>query len=232
MARCVPIPIDQAIESVGASIGCFVYDYQTLIGSILALIAAFIALKPVWTQLKLTALQTNIAHHETLKSLLAKAEERRSLVERTLVPLGNRVSAETFDDGECEAVDLQPDLAFSIEQEISSALSKCEAGLFIDETPKMEELKNALFASYRHLMETLSYVHFPVSTDQVGEDYSIPDEEWQEFLQRAVDAQVELPKASAAANRAYAALRVEQNQWIEKLRKRIAKLEIAIATSG
>ena len=58
------------------SIGCFIYDFQTLLTGAVAIGVAIVVAIPVWRQLKDINLQTRISHRETLANLLRDALRR------------------------------------------------------------------------------------------------------------------------------------------------------------
>lgn len=60
---------------------CFVYNFQTLLTGMVAIIVAIITGIIVWQQLKDTNLQTRISHRETLAGLLREALQRFEMVD-------------------------------------------------------------------------------------------------------------------------------------------------------
>lgn len=74
----------QASHCILNSIGCFIYDFQTLLTGIAAIGIAVVAGIPVWRQLKDSNLQARISHRETLANLLRDALQRYAQVDQVI----------------------------------------------------------------------------------------------------------------------------------------------------
>jgi hypothetical protein len=193
-----------ASSAVGAKIGCFIYDFQTLITGTLAIGVAYYATRPVWRQLKDSNLQTRMMHRETLAVRLREAEERAARVAKAIddpLWLAGRLTS----DPEGEPIEIGEEDAHGVEQKIRGRLDWYLVTLRDTEDTKIEEAKATFKTALDSLTDTLSDVYWPAANDQSGEDYSLSDEQWAELLQKAEASKtLAAEKVSAAwtANRA------------------------------
>src|SRR5436853_4663091 len=87
-------------------VGQFIYDYQTLLTGAGALVAAYIAAKPVWKQLKLTQTQSNGVLREMLLARRVEVKKARaSLAEHVEKHLSELNTAVYWPDGEPNQLD-------------------------------------------------------------------------------------------------------------------------------
>ena len=87
------------------NVGCFIYNFQTLLAGIAAIIVGTIAVIPVWGQLKDTNLQARISHRETLANLLRAALRRYERVDKEVREPLNAANRVVYDpEGEPEEI--------------------------------------------------------------------------------------------------------------------------------
>jgi hypothetical protein len=228
MTQCSAQNAVETSCNLWASIGCFIYDYQTLIAGLLAIAAALYAGAPVWRQLKDSNLQTRILHRETLASLLREAEERYARVAKALDgPFSDLDMLTSGQDG--EPIEIGEHDAFGMEQKIRGCLDWYLITLKGKESELIEKAKSDFAAAFDQLTETLNDVHWPAHNDQSGEDYAIPQDEWEAILQKSTDAKTLASSRVHEARTAFRALKTAQGQWIESLRSQIARLDLGIA---
>lgn len=100
---------------------CGVYDFQTLITGVLAIMVAIAAGIPVWRQLKDTNLQTRISHRGTLAELLRDALRRYVRVDASISEALSTASRVTSDPLG-EPIEIDPHDAHHMEQIFSGVL--------------------------------------------------------------------------------------------------------------
>lgn len=231
MTACVLHGVLPASQPWLCDLGVAVYDFQTLIGGVLAIGAAYYAARPVWRQLKDTNLQTKIQHRETLASLLRGAQDRFARVAKSIADPMNDLDRLTTDpSGETIAIGAHD--AFAIEQRLYGELDWYLVDLKATEADGIESAKAALKAALDELLSTLNDVHWVEHNEQHDEDHSISDDEWAAILVRSHDAETLAADKAAAARRAMNALQQAQATWLTALRGRIVKLDLEIAAAS
>lgn len=211
-------------------VGCFIYDFQTLLTGILAIVAALLAGIPVWRQLKDSNLQTRISHRETLAALLRDLLARHSKIDKAMrEPLSNanRVIA----DHRGEPVKIDPQHAHSLEGEFSGVLDWYLVDLVNTDHKDIETHKAKLKAHLDKLMGTLSDAHWVHHNEQCDEYNSYSNTEWAEILARSEKARVEASERVSEMSACYRELREAQKRWVRALRERIAELDRQIIGS-
>lgn len=211
------------------SVFCFVYDFQTLLTGLLAIVVAVIAGIPVWRQLRDTNLQTRISHRETLVALLRDALRRYEKVNQSLSnPLSTASRATTDFDGEPIAID--PHGAHHLYQLFHGVLDWYLVVLADTEHNSIESCKTDLKLALGKLTDTLHDAHWADANEQHGEDYQIPDDKWKEIITRCAQAKIEAAERVSEVNAVYRALREAHEGWAQSLRAQIAKLDLQIVS--
>lgn len=217
-----------ASQCVLTNVGCFIYDFQTLLTGLAAIIVAIIAGIPVWRQLRDTNLQTRISHRETLANLLRGALRRYRRVDESIrEPLiaAHRVVYDPI--GEPEVI--APEDAHRIENMFHGVLDWYLVMLAETEHVDIETRKVTLKAALGRLVETLSDAHWADHNEQHDEDHDISDEDWAEILARNAEAKIEVSERLSEVDAAYRELQEAQQQWVQSLRSQIARLDLQIA---
>ena len=211
-----------------ADVWCLVYDFQTLIAGVIAVIVALLALFPVWCQLRDTNLQTRISRRETLATMLRAGLRRHAKVEESIARPLDEVARATSDPvGEPEAIDTEA--AFYLEQQLSRVLDWYLVVLADTEPPEIETCKRALKSALDELVETLGEAHWADHNDQQHDEDYIPDEEWGRIVARCAQAKIDAADKVARARTAHRTLKTAQDRWSRSLRDQIAALDRAIA---
>ncbi|RYF27265.1 MAG: hypothetical protein EOO23_08070 [Comamonadaceae bacterium] len=212
------------------SVGCIVYDFQTLLIGLVAVIVAIIAGIPVWRQLRDSNLQTRISHRETLAALLRDALTRfRKADESISAPLSTAYRLTHDPSGEPQEIDTEN--AFGLEQIVAGKLDWYLVLLAGTEHENIEARKAELQVALETLDETLSNAHWADHNDQDDEYRSIPDAEWAQIVARCAEAKIEASRRVSEATAAYRSLKGAQDAWAQTLRTRIAKLDLQIAAA-
>lgn len=218
----------QAGGSALTGIACFIYDFQTLLTGLAAIMVAIIAGVPVWRQLKDTNLQTRISHRETLASLLRDALDRYERVDKSIrepLSLASRLTS----DPEGEALPIEAPDAHHLEQVLSGRLDWYLVVLEATEEGDIESRKAGLKAALETLVTTLVDAHWADHNDQQQDDQRIPDAEWRTIVARCAEAKIEAATRVTQVEAAYRELRAAQQARIQSLRTQIAKLDLQIS---
>jgi hypothetical protein len=218
----------QTSTCVLTSIGCFIYNFQTLLVGVVAICVAIFAGIPVWRQLKDTSLQTRISHRETLATLLRDALQRYSKVDASISGPLAEASQRTSDwDGEPREISAEE--AHHLDGELRGVLDWYLIVLAETEAPEIESRKAALKQALDHLGQILNEAHWADHNEQHDEDHSIPDDEWARILARCDEAKREASGAVSETAAAYRKLREAQDQWVHVLRRQIAAMDRQIS---
>lgn len=204
-----------------SGIGQFLYDWQTLIGSGLALVAAYVAVKPVYAQLELTRTQSNGVLREMLLSRQLEVEQAgAAIMKHVAKPIRDlSIFLEWNDD------DIGEHDAFGHWQLLGTAEGYLRGGYRWRDSEAVEAAKANLLDKIDALLTILNDVHAPAHTDQSGEDYSMSDEAYAAFRQRGVDAKKEVEPACGAAWAALLALRTAQENDETAIHQQLRKLD-------
>lgn len=203
------------------------YDYQSFAAGLLAILAAWIAARPVWKQLRDTSLQAVIAQRETIVGIKTDAERRFARVEKVTAEPFRNLSRLTVDPVG-EMIEIGPHDAFGVGGQLQGILDWYLKTLRDTENPAIEAEKDKLRDSLDKLERALNDVHWIDHNDQHGEDYSLTDEQWEEVKQRSAEAPAKVYEHFGAVNKAMRNLRAAQSAWLETLRALIAQLDSKI----
>jgi hypothetical protein len=210
------------------SYSCLVYDFQTLLIGVIAIIVAIFAGIPVWRQLRDTNLQTRISHRETLTNLLRDALRRYERVDQSIrKPLS--MASDVTSDPSGEPIEIDPHDAHHLEQMFSGALDWYLIVLADTEHSDVEAEKRVLKSSLDRLTKTLGEAHWADHNFQQDEDHNISDDDWAKIVARCAQAKIEVAEQVGEVQSAYRKLRDAQNAWIQTLRGKLAKLDLQIA---
>jgi len=103
----------------------FLNKWQTLIAGVFAIIAAFIAVAPVWSQLKVSEIQSAITSREALSKLLTELEERKCKTREVVDKLTGEFWEVLFPFGDDlgEEPRIKDEWAFHAESQVYNVLS-------------------------------------------------------------------------------------------------------------
>ncbi len=212
-------------------VGCFVYDFQTLLTGVAAIAVAVVAGVPVWRQLRDTNLQTRISHRETLALLLRDASARYERVDQSISKaLAAAVDVTTDPMGEFQAID--PHDAHGVGQMFNGVLDWYLITLAETERADIERCKSELKNALDVLEKTLNTAHWAEHNFQSDEDHDYSDQKWAEILAECEEAKIQAAGRVAEVGSAYRALGKAQGEWMQSLRSRLAKLDLQISGAG
>lgn len=211
----------QTSHCILTTVGCFIYDFQTLITGAVAIGVAIAAGIPVWRQLKDTNLQTRISHRETLALLMRDALARFAKVEKAMrEPLSMADQITSYPDG--EPTEIEAEGAHHLEQTFNGVIDWYLVVLAETEHEDIESCKVKLKEAIDALVSTLGDAHWTDHNFQQDEDHNIPDAEWAEIVARCAAAKIEASARVGDVSQAYRALVSAQQAWVRSLRVRIA----------
>ena len=220
----------QASHCILTTVGCFIYDFQTLLTGMAAISVAIVAGVPVWRQLKDTNLQTRISHRETLATLMRDALARFGKVAGVMrEPLSMADRLTFYPDG--EPMEIEAEGAHHLEQSFHSVLDWYLVILADTEHADIEVRKVDLKSAIEKLVSTLSDAHWADHNFQQYEDHNFTDEEWGNIEARCAAAKIEASARVSEVSKAYRALIDAQQSWVRSLRVQIAKLDRQIVAA-
>ena len=220
----------QVSHCILTTVGCFIYDFQTLLIGAVAIGVAIIAGIPVWRQLKDTNLQTRISHRETLATLLRDTLVRFAKVQAAMhEPLSMADRLTFHSDG--ELMEIEAEGAHHLEQTFNGFLDWYLVVLADTEHADIESRKSDLKSAIDKLVSTLSDAHWADHNSQQDEDHNFSDEEWAAIEARCAEAKIEASSCVSVVSTAYRALTDAQEGWVRSLRVQIAKLDRQIISA-
>jgi hypothetical protein len=234
LASCIwllTIAITAALAHSGGLFraGGFVERFQTLIGAFVALLAAAIAVVPVWRQLDRMAMQTHIALRETLNDRLSGVRRRKAAFVHLTEKLLSGLSIQITEMIETETNDVDPEWAFAQQHASATAL-----GQFRDlraqwrDSADIAAAMDAVDAAADHVIDTLDPIHRPQSLDRYDEDYSFTDEDWAKVEDDALAARKALIGVANDLDRAVTKLIAAFDGELISLRERLHDLDLAL----
>lgn len=219
------------IQSSGIWLADGIERYQTLLAALLAIIAAKIAVKPVWAQVIATNTQTQIAHLETLQKLLGEALLRSEKVQKSFSEPLRQMNWSLYDP-RGDGIEIDGQTAHHLGRQTSNVLGWYLETLAGTESANVEEAKSELKSALDDFHQTLGIIEWVEFNDQSGDDYAYDDEQWAKLLENVQIASREASAKGSAVSKAYYALIAAQGEMIRHLRGQISAIEQALARLG
>jgi hypothetical protein len=219
-----------------SALGCFVYNYQTLIAGLIAVVAAIgaalYAARPVWRQLAAMSIQTNTGLRDFLQDRIRIISVRRKWFADRFVSFGNEVSsainrAETFEGG-----DVNPHWAFDQDQKVSTLLD--DVRRFREERrdpPAIDTGLEEVITRLELLQGTFHTIHRTSSMAQSDQDYAISDEEWAGMEAAIPQAEKDLSEVASAFAEAVKRLDGAFSDELKSLRERVRQVDLLLMRS-
>jgi hypothetical protein len=152
-------------------------DFQTLIGGGLALVAAWLAARPAWLQLKSINLQQEIAARQTIAHRLAGIEERIGRSTRNLTKFSQDITREIYDpyaDDPYDPSSINAHWAFDKGHDARQLLESLVADQALrQDTADIEQHRGKVMAS----LEALQACLYNVSAKRYADDPERSEEE-------------------------------------------------------
>jgi hypothetical protein len=212
-----------------SGLGTFIYDYQTLIGSGVALLAAYVAVRPVWRQVALTQTQSNGVLREMLLERKLEIEQAkvdiRENVSKPIIKLASALS--WYKQGEL----MDEQSAHAFDRQLSTALTWLTEKYRWRDSEAVEQKKQVLILELTTTIDILNDIHAPAHTDQHDEERSMSDENWQAFINRGQEAKTLIKAANKKARSAHTILQETMDIDLEAIQSRLRKLDATLITS-
>lgn len=176
------------------SVGQIIYDYQTLIGSGVAIGAALLAAWPVWRQLRQNRIQTAAITRDFLQDRINATDSQRKWCGDHLRPFLDEMNRKLF---ELDAGDkVHPEWAFHNAQKAWQLLNGLRT--YRDsqsDSPTLDDGLGGVIAAMETLEKKLDAIHRPHSMDRDDPEQSMTDEDWSQLESDAEESERSLPEA-------------------------------------
>ncbi len=209
------------------------YDWQTLITGVLALVAAIVAAWPVWRQLRSLKVQSAVMQRETLVMRITSIEARRAETRQKMRRITTEFMARLhpYDDGEGPP-DINLVWAFEAEKSADEAVAMLTAH---QETSLDGELidveRKAAIRQAKKLSECLSEIHTPYSSDLEGPDWNLTKNEVARVTEDAERAERNLVDRISGAGKSADDLDAAFGTSLDQLRGRIRRIDALVIHS-
>lgn len=234
LRSAVWLPTGSIAVLIASSAGIFargglVERFQTLIGAGVALLAAVIAVRPVWQQLERLATQTNAALREILTDRLQEVGRRKELILADLKVLEAKLSRQTVAMIEAESDEVDSEWAFAQSQQAGRTIDRLrEVRRMWRDAPEITAAFDAVETQLDVLYDLLDDIHRPDSVDRYDDELDISDEDWAKLESDAATAREGLVGASHAYDQAVAGVAAAFESEEDALRDRIAVIDQAL----
>jgi hypothetical protein len=207
------------------------YDWQTLITGALAVLAAWVAARPVWEQLKTLQVQSEVMARDTLITRVATLELRRDATKTHLTSITSDCmrGLHGYDD---DRVDIHPEWAHDAEQivdrVIGTLISQQEASL---DGELIDLRRNVTIKLVKELSGCLSAIHTPESHDLHDPELNLTEGDIAAAVAAATAAEGNLESCIAAVAKSGDDLDAAYKVGLERLRDRIRRIN-SLVTRG
>ena len=195
----------------------YLYDWQGLIAGVIALMAAYVAARPVWRQLTLSV-------RDTLIGRLAAMESRQETTRELMSSITDLVSRfRPCDNG--QELDPDPYLAFDAQDTVNRVVATLKADQQSSlDGELIDNKRRAAISAVRALAGCLFNIHAPDTIDFGGPDEPAENER-RDFEERADRSARELENRISAATKAAGDLEAAFLDGLEQLRQRIRRMD-------
>ncbi|NGM51764.1 hypothetical protein G5B46_19295 [Caulobacter sp. 602-2] len=204
----------------------WIYRYQTLIGAVVALLAAYIAVRPVWRQLKYIKFQSSAMYRDFVDRRLSEIHERYKIVSEFVSGDLDNFERKIYEVEELGIGKYDIEWLFESGQNLyfvvvnmESYKSKRLDPLFIE-----DKVQN-IIESIRFLVDRLEAAHRPHTAEQFGEDYAISDEDWAQIEKEGALAEEQIIGAASKVRRDFNDLRASFEFEINRMRTSLRSID-------
>ena len=201
----------------------FIYDYQTIIAGAGAIGAAYIAARPVYSQLGLLRTQSNGVHREMLLQRQHEIVQAHAALDENVSEKLRQLSGQFYWDDSDGGNDFTEQMAHHYDGSVSAATYWVRQSYHWRDNPTAEPLKEELLKNLDSLTSILQDIHYPAHHEQHGEDYSMSDEDYATFCKRGETAKSEvypaLKIAQTTLQKYQSCLKSEQAVLVSELKK-------------
>jgi hypothetical protein len=210
----------------------FIFNYQTLIAGILALMAAFIASALVFEQVRVARVQSAVMTRDVLKQRLRTVGARQRVVAAIVSSITRDFNVAIYPDPEGEA-DINPLWAHGAEQEVSRAVTKLRRIQKSRSDPaEINAERENLILVAEELGECLYVIPIPAIAPWDDDESAMSAEEKAAALAEAEacakTAESELPGKIAAVKREGKLLDDAYLKLLEALRTQLRRIDDSI----
>ena len=205
------------------------YDWQTLVTGLLALLAAFIAARPVWQQIRSLRIQSAVMARDTLIMRIAAMESRQTTTRENIDRI-TRDFMRTIHPSEYEAVpDINPQWAHAAEQVVDEVIG---ALTVLQETSLDGELidtkRQTTIQQAKDLSACLFEIHAPYSGVLDDPELNLTKEQIAAPTADATRAEGNLEQRISAVQKSGAELDAAFKASLERLRDRIRQIDVLV----
>lgn len=218
-----------------AGLCLFVYNYQTLLTGLIALVAALIAVAPVVRQLSLSRLQSAIMTRDVLGKRLSETEARRTRAAAALQKVTVDFERDIYSDDPEGEPKIGAEWAFYAEQTLETLLDKMRQRRESQVDPEEINVElDLIIAGVVALIPSLSDISAPARQPWDDPDLHLSEQEEKDAAAEAdaaaAIAEKAIPDALIELKRRARALDLSYMRVIEKMRGRVRQLDDFILT--
>lgn len=205
------------------------YDWQTLVTGLLALLAAFIAARPAWRQIRSLQIQSAVMARDTLIMRVAALESQRDTTRTRITSITSDFVRRIYPyEWETEP-DINPEWASEAEQTVNQVVTALTA---LQETSLDGELidttRRATIQQAKELSTCLSEIYVPYSGVLDDSELNLTKEQIAAAEAAATGAEGNLEQRISAVKKGGDALDAAFQAGLERLRDRIRQIDALI----
>ncbi len=214
-----------------------IYDFQTLITGFVALLAAFITLRPARKQLQKMNIQSSVMAREVIAERIREAETRKAALNAKLEEITQWFYRDLL-PGDPEAEPrINEEWAFNAEQTVDTIIRYLQGDARKHNDPvSLKHQHDHVVAAAKSLSACLCEIHRPASMDPNDPEYELSDEQIAEIEDASVAARGRLVDLIGAVQRNADALSAALETRLSTLREVIRRIDDLIVdaeiTSG
>jgi hypothetical protein len=210
-------------------VGKLFYEWQTLVTGLLALLAAYIAARPVWRQITSLQIQSEVMARETLIMRVTAIESRRDATRKKIESITHEFLRAIYPYGECADPNINTEWAFEAEKIVDTIVVALIAH---QETSLDGELidtkRSAAIEQAKELSDCLSEIHAPYSCDLHDPELNLTEEQIAAATAASPRAEGHLEECISAVRTSGAELDAAFKVTLEQLRGRIRQIDVVV----
>jgi hypothetical protein len=214
------------ISTCGQQLGKFLYDWQTLVTGGVAIVAAIIAVRPVWKQLQHMSVQSGIMAREVLSQRLLITEKRGTDTAGALSSVTDELLNHMYPGQEVTEPIIDSEWAFGADQLTWKVIGHMEADQSSRwDVESIERARARVLVALREQQNCLDDIHCPDSRDLDDPEYRLSDKKKRKVSALAVQAKKNLTKKVFILKSAAEDLNNAFSAEHDKLRDQIRKID-------
>lgn len=156
------------------ALGQFIKDFQSLLAGLMAVGAAWIAIRPVHRQLHVSRVQAAIASREVLFGRTRTINQRRTVAEKAILSITSDFTARLYQGDPEGEPDIQPEWASDAAQLVGQVIDQFERQQTgMGDREAIEEGRASVIQAATALQNCLTHIHQFYSYD-----FDSPDNKW------------------------------------------------------